>query len=56
MGQVTFNTQRQRYEFVDSPDNANDLSPVICNENDNKCYLFTDTGETDVSTPFYFLF
>ena len=43
--QVTFNTQRQRYEFVDSLDNAIDLSFVLYHANHNKCYFCTDTGE-----------
>ena len=38
-------TQRQRYEFFDSPNNTIDLSYVIYHENHNKCYFFTDTGE-----------
>ena len=37
--------------FVDSPDNAIDLSYVVCHENHNKYYFFTDTGELK-SAPF----
>ena len=43
VGQVTFNTLR--YEFVNSPDNAIDLTYVIYHENHNKCCSFTGTGE-----------
>ena len=43
--QVTFNTQRQRYEFVDSPGTAIYLTYVICHENHHKCHLITNTNE-----------
>ena len=43
MGQVTFDTQKQWYEFVDSLGTEIDLLYVIYLENHNKCYLFTDT-------------
>ena len=45
MGQVTFNTQKQLYEFVDSPGTEIDLSYVIYHENHNKSYFFTTTSE-----------
>ena len=42
---MTCNTHRQRNEFVDSPGTAIDLTYVICHENHNKYYFFTDTSE-----------
>ena len=39
MRQVTFNTERQRYEFVDSPGDVIGLYYVIYHENHNK-YFF----------------
>ena len=42
VGQVTFNTERQRYESVDSPGTLIDLTYVIYHENHSKCYFFTD--------------
>ena len=43
LGQVTFNTWR--YNFVNSPGNAIDLSYLIYHKHHNKCYFFTDTGK-----------
>ena len=50
VGQVTFNTLRQRYEFVDSPGTANDLTQILYHENHNKCYFFTDISELKSTT------
>ena len=44
LGQVNLITQRQIYEFVNSPDNDIDLSYLIYHENPNKCHFFNDTG------------
>ena len=39
VGQMTFNTQTQRYEFVDSAGTKIDLSYVIYHGNHNKCSI-----------------
>ena len=45
VGEVTINTQRQGYEFVDKSCAELDLSFVIYDDNHNKYYYFTDTAE-----------
>ena len=45
VGQVIFNTNRQWYEFVDSPGTAVNLTNAIYHENYNKCYFFTNISE-----------
>ena len=45
MGEVVFNTHRQKSEFVDKQGSWIDLAYVIYHESHNKCYYFTDTSE-----------
>ena len=56
IGEVTFNTQRQRYEFIDRHGAEIDLSYVICYENHNKCYDFTDINTLKSAPLCTFLF
>ena len=56
VAEVTFNTPRQRYEFVDRKGTDIDLSYVIYHNNDNKCCFFTGTSELKSASPSTFPF
>ena len=54
--QVKFSMQWQWYEFLDSPGTEIDFLYIICQENHNKCYSFTDTIELKSAALSTFLF
>ena len=49
-GEVTSNTQKQQYEFVNQSGSYVDASFVICHETYNECSYLTDTSHL-MSTP-----
>ena len=53
---MTFNTQRQQYEFVDRPHAEANATFLIYHENHNKCYYLANASELRSGSLTTFLF